>query len=271
VPADERIETVGQALKGVFADPGWLKKSAIGAAVNMIPYVGAFWVIGYGLHYQRALAWGREDRLPEWKDGQAQLKTGLYIFVVGMVYSLPLSVVLTALLVVAIAGGTLVVAASEQVGWVIAAAIIAMIVYMLVTVLYSIVLWPVYTHVQLYDSIPAGFEFRRVFEMVRENSSAFWTAARRSVVLNLASMAAGLLVVGVTVGIAIALSFGIVSEEIAPVASLMAMPIQLLLTGIIGLITVPISLAMSRLWAGYARIAYGLGAPAAEVPAEAAF
>lgn len=268
--SDERIETVGQALNGVFADPEWLKKSAIGAAINMIPYAGAVWVIGFGLHYQRALAWGQGERLPEWRSAQAQLKTGLYAFVVGMVYSLPLSLVLSAVLVVGIASGMLVTAASDQAGWVIAAILISMIVFVVLAVLYSIVLWPVYAHIQLYDSISAGFEFGRIFGMAKKHSQAFWTAARRAVLLNLVSMAIGLLIGGMSAGAAIAITRGVVPEDAAPLVSMLLTPVQLLLAGITGIVTVPISFATYRLWAGYVRVAYGLGAPAAEVPAETA-
>lgn len=268
--SDERIETVGEALKGVFADSEWLKKSAIGAAITMIPYVGAFWVLGYGLHYQRALAWGQGERLPEWKNAQAQLKTGLFVFVVAIVYSLPLSVVLTALLVVGVASGVLVTAASDQVGWIIAAVIISFLVFMLLSVLYSIVLWPVYAHVQLYDSVSAGFEFSRIFGIAKEHSLTFWTAARRSIALNLLSMTVGLLIGGLSAGVAIALSFGAVSEEAVPLISIALTPLQLLVAGLTGLITVPVSLAMNRLWAGYVRVAYGLASPAAGTPAETA-
>lgn len=268
--ADERIETVDKALKGVFADPAWLKKSAIGAAINMIPYAGAVWVIGYGLHYQRELAWAQGDRLPEWKNAQAQLKTGLYAFVAGMVYSLPLSLVMSAVLIVGIASGMLVTAASDQVGWMIAGIIASVVAFMLAAALYSIVLWPVYAHVQLYDSISAGFEFSRIFGLAKEHSRTFWTAARRSVLLTLVSMALALLVGGASAGVAIALSAGAVPEDAAPLISLMLMPVQLLVTGLTGLVTVPINLAVNRLWAGYVRAAYGIGTQAVESPAEAA-
>lgn len=268
--ADERIETVGGALRGVMADPEWLKKSAIGAAVTMIPYVGAFWVIGYALHYQRALAWGQGDRLPEWKDAQSQLRTGLFVFVVAMVYSLPLSVLLTALIVVAFAGGVFVTAASDQAGWAIGVAVVSLIVYMLVSVLDSIVIWPVYTHVQLYDSIPAGFEFRRIFGLVKRHSTTFWTAARRSVLLNLISMTLALVVGGGSAGLAFALISGAMSSDAAPILGVLLMPVQLVLMGVMGLVSVPITFALNRLWAGYARVAYGLGAPAVAAPAEAA-
>lgn len=259
--SDARIDTAGAALKGVFGDPGWLKKCALGALINMIPYVGLVWVMGYGLHYQRAVALGGGKELPEWKHFEPQIKTGFYAIVVGLVYSLPLSLVTSAVAVVAVSAALVGVAATEELAWLLAAGAIGFVAFMLLSVLYGIVLWPVYAHVELHDTIGSGFEFAEILSRVRANKTAFWTAARRAIALGLLSTGIAVVSMAVGFGLAALVAFNVLPEELFGLASLVMTPIQLVLGVVVGLVSVPIAFASNRLWGQYARIAYDL-APA---------
>lgn len=256
--SDARIDTAGAALKGVLGDPAWLKKCALGALINMIPYVGTVWVIGYGLHYQRAVALGSGETLPEWKHFEPQVKTGFYALVVGLVYSLPLSIVMTALLVVGVAAAMVGVVATEELAWLILGGVVVFVLVMFMSVLYGIVLWPVYVHVQLHDSIPSGFEFAEILSRVKANRSAYWTTVRRAVALGLFSMTVVLVLMAIGFGGAAFLAFSVLPEELYGLSSLVMAPVQLLV-GVLGsLVSVPIAFASNRLWGQYARTAYDL-------------
>lgn len=259
--SDARIDTAGAALKGVLGDPAWLKKCALGALINMIPYVGAVWVVGYGLHYQRAVALGGGAALPEWKHFEPQVKTGFYAIVVGLVYSLPLGVITGAVAVVAIAGALVGIAATEELAWLLAAGAAGFAAFMFLSVLYGIVLWPVYAHVELHDTIGSGFEFAEILSRARANKTAFWTAARRAIVLGLLSTGIAVISMIVGFGLAALLAFDVLPEELLGLSSLVMTPIQLVFGVIVGLVSVPIAFASNRLWGQYARIAYDL-APA---------
>lgn len=256
--SDVRIETAGVALKGVLSDPAWTKKCALGALINMIPYVGVVWVMGYGLHYQRAVALGSSEALPEWKHFEPQVKTGFYALVVGLVYSLPLSILMTAVLVAGIAAAMVGVVATEELAWLILAGAVVFVLTMFTSVLYGMVLWPVYVHVQLHDDISSGFEFAEILGRVKGNKTAYWTAVRRAVALGLLSMAVVLVLMAIGFGGAAFLAFSTLPEELYGMASLVMAPVQLLV-GVLGsLVSVPIALASNRLWGQYARIAYDL-------------
>lgn len=259
--ADERIESIGQALKGVFGDPAWLTRSAVGAMVAMVPYVGAVWLMGYSLHYQRYAAYGRADRLPEWQLAEPQLKTGLYAMVAGLVYTLPLTLVAVGVFAAIIFGVVLSAPATEE------AAVISMIVgfvlgfaiLMLFSVATGCILWPVYTHVQLYDRMGAAFELRRIFGLMRQHSQAYWTATWRSFALG--ALAALVGIVGMTIAMGGTLGLSLLALPFEAAIATWAMtstPAQLVVTLLSGLLTVPLNLAIYRLWAGYARVAYDL-------------
>lgn len=267
--ADQRIESVGQALRGVYGDPAWLKRSVIGALVAMVPYLGMVWLMGYNLHYQRDVAAGGGERLPEWKLAESQLKTGLYASVAGIAYSLPVSLLLVGVFIVIIVITTIGASASEEAArvTVVLGAFLLVAATLLLSLVFGFVMWPVYTHVQRHDTFGSGFELRRIFSLMRQHSAAYWTAAWRT----LALMAASVLVALVGTVIAMGGTFGIavltLPAEAAMIAwGLAATPVQLALSLLTGLITVPIGLATQRVWAGYARIAYELDAPSAGQP-----
>lgn len=257
--SDARIETAGQALRGVFGDPAWLKKVLLGAGVNLIPYLGAVWLMGYGLHYQRAVALGTGQRLPEWSDFQPQAKTGLFAFVVGLAYSLPLSIVLGVLMVVAVAAGVFSVAATEEVVWLFVWIVVVFGVAMAVGLAFGLILWPVYVHVELHDTIEAGFRLKEILATVKAHAATYWTAVRRSIALGLLSMSIVLLFLGV--GVAAGALVGLSSrfEELFAFGALLITPFQLVAGVLISVISIPITLATNRVWGQYASVAYGLG------------
>lgn len=259
--ADTRIETIGQALKGVFSDPKWFSKSATGAAIIMIPYLGFVWLAGYGLHYQRATAWGTSERLPDWRPVEGQWRTGLYAFVVGMAYSLPLSILLGAgISAMIISLGIVSGGEFETVHWVLYG--VSWVVMVVVSALPSLALWPVYVHVGMYDRLDAGFQLSRIYQLARRNSSTFWTLFRRSLGILGMSMALSLLVMAVVVGIGVLLTV-VFLRDLPVVALLLIFPLEFLALLATNVVAVPLSLATYRLWAGYARVVYGLDVPSA--------
>lgn len=265
--ADQRIETIGQALRGVLSDPMWLKRSFVGAAVSLVPYLGMVWVTGYELHYQRDVAYGGGERLPEWKLADPQLRTGLYAWVVGLAYSLPLSVLLTLGMIVPIFLGVMSARSSGDVGWLVGGVAVSIACVMFASAFFGLVLWPVYTHVQLYDSIGAGFEFKRIFGLMKEHKSAYWTTAGRALLLSLLSTVVVLIAMGISMGGTLALAVAVLPfEQAMGLWGMLATPAQLVLNLPMGLVTIPLTLAVFRLWAGYARIAYGLDSLPASQP-----
>jgi len=80
----------GQAFSFVFQDKKWLEKVAIAAGVCLIPYVGQITVLGWGLEITRRVIAGEEEVLPDWSNFSAHLTRGFQMFLVNLVYSLPI-------------------------------------------------------------------------------------------------------------------------------------------------------------------------------------
>lgn len=75
-----------------FQDPDWLSKTLIGGLFSLLGLliVGHFFVVGYLAQLARNVAAGMERPLPRWDDLGSYFVEGLKLVLVGVVYSLPL-------------------------------------------------------------------------------------------------------------------------------------------------------------------------------------
>ncbi len=249
--------SIRRAFKAFFGDRDWLKKTGLGVLIMLIPYVGAIAFMGFEFHYLRDVAWGREERLPEWKDFGAHLKTGLYGFVVGMVYALPLSLVLGIIVTVVAVVGAGAIAYTESLTSIIWLVVAFFVAYTAMTVLMGAVLWPAYTQVALYDSIQAGFDFKGLWARTRANASSFWSAFGKSLLLAMMSFGIMLVVLAVLAGV-FGLAIFSLDSDTAPLGALMIFPLEILAILAISLVTFPLTLMNNHIWGQYARIAYDL-------------
>lgn len=268
--SDERVERIGEALRVVLSDPAWLKRAVIGAGIMLIPYVGMIWLMGYCLLYMLQVAEHHRDGLPEWKHAEAQIRAGLFPFLVGIVYSIPLAIILSAFAVVGVAAGIILLASSEAVLWAIVVFAALFLVTMLVSLAWGAVLYPTYVHVTIKGDFASGFQFGEIWRRVKRASSAYWTAYVRTLALGLLSATASMLIMGALVGAVAFIGWQVMSEEtFAMLGGLLIYPVQLAATVLAGLISVPVMFATYRIWAGYARAAYWTETGEAELVPEA--
>lgn len=83
----------GKAFGFVFADEEWIKKILLGAVISLIPIVGQFVVLGYGITILRNVRDGNSHPLPEWGDFGDYLALGAQYWVVTLVYAIPILVI----------------------------------------------------------------------------------------------------------------------------------------------------------------------------------
>ena len=81
----------GRSFSFVFEDSDWLKKIGLMALVTLIPIVGQLVLIGWGIEIIRRVVRGNDLPLPDLDFGE-QLADGFKVFVIGLVYSLPIIV-----------------------------------------------------------------------------------------------------------------------------------------------------------------------------------
>lgn len=79
----------GAAIQFIFQDQDWIKKILIMTLITLIPFVGAFVLLGWSLQIARAVKRGDAVvALPELNFGE-QLREGFMVFLGYLIYSIP--------------------------------------------------------------------------------------------------------------------------------------------------------------------------------------
>lgn len=80
----------GKAFTFAFEDKDWLKKIGIAGLVMLIPILGQIIVGGWALEITRRVIQREPEALPDWGAFGEYLMKGLKMFVISLVYALPL-------------------------------------------------------------------------------------------------------------------------------------------------------------------------------------
>lgn len=80
----------GKAFTFAFEDKDWLKKIGIAGLVMLIPIIGQLTVGGWALEITRRVAQREIETLPDWGAFGDYLMKGLKLFVISLVYALPI-------------------------------------------------------------------------------------------------------------------------------------------------------------------------------------
>ncbi len=81
---------IGKSFSYVFEDKKWIEKILIGGLVSLIPFVGIFLVAGYVIELVRNVRRHESTPLPEWDRWGDKLADGFKIFIIMLVWSIPL-------------------------------------------------------------------------------------------------------------------------------------------------------------------------------------
>ena len=79
---------IGRSFIYMFQDERWIMKIVIGGVLVFIPIVN-FIVLGYVLAVFKRVADGTDVPLPEWDDFGGMFIAGLTLFVIGLIYEIP--------------------------------------------------------------------------------------------------------------------------------------------------------------------------------------
>jgi hypothetical protein len=95
----------GLAFRFPFRDPQWFKKLVVPGLVSLIPFVGQFFLVGFGLNVTKRVIEKHPESLSELDFG-GDLKRGFMSFVIGLGYSLPMIILafIFGIIMVAIGG-----------------------------------------------------------------------------------------------------------------------------------------------------------------------
>jgi hypothetical protein len=169
----------GRPFTFVFEDPRWLSKILIGGLfiLGVIILIGPLFAMGYCARLVRNVIAGQRQPLPEWDDLGEYFAEGLKMFVIGLLYGLPLMVIFGALI-----GPAILMQLAEQnhhevmrevggmfsgfVSCLIAPLSLALALWMPGALLFAIA----------EGSFGAAFDFARIWKFIRENMANYLLA-----------------------------------------------------------------------------------------------
>ena len=172
---------IGKSFSFPFEDKQWITKLGLGGVITLVPILNFAWS-GYMVELLRNVMDGKQEPLPNWDDIGKKLVDGLILAVAGLVYALPM------LIVICLPMGFMVVPAilsgsgdmQEIANAIAGAGSILFLCLLCVFMLYALVLSVVYPAILIVfareGTFASCFKFRQVFDLVGKNMSPFLTA-----------------------------------------------------------------------------------------------
>ena len=159
----------GKAFSFVFEDEDWIKKIGVGGLISLIPVIGIFLVLGWGVEVIKRVIRGEAEVLPDWSDFGGYLTRGFLVFLVAFVYMLPV------ILIQGCASLPFFFEAADET--LVTIITIVNVCFGCLTTLYSIaaylVLPAAIANYAATDEIGAAFKLGEIFKMVRDNIGTY--------------------------------------------------------------------------------------------------
>jgi hypothetical protein len=184
---------IGRSFTYMFEDESWIMKIVIGGILLCIPIVN-FMALGYMLEALKKSADGVDIPLPEWDDFGGKFMKGLFLFVIGLVYTIPIW------LVACVLGGLTVVAGNNDT--------LATLLGLLSTcasclyLIWIIVVWLVmpaaWTRYAVTGEFMSAFQFGELFSYIKSNVANYIVGI---IIAGVAGFIAGFGVIACVVGV----------------------------------------------------------------------
>lgn len=174
----------GQSFTYVFKDPDWIKKVVIMGLVSLIPVLGQFVLLGWIAEIiRRVVRVSTEPSLPNLEFGK-QLGDGFKLFVVALLYSLPIILLSIPLIIVlSIPWGD-----EETYATIIGISSVCFSIFSVIFgVFVGFMLPAAYARTALEDSIGAGLKLGEVFKLVKSALPAYLMVFLGSIVVGFIS------------------------------------------------------------------------------------
>lgn len=164
---------IGRAFTYMFEDESWIMKIVIGGILMFIPIIN-FMVLGYMLEALKRTADGMDIPLPEWDDFGGKFMKGLMLFVIGLVYTIPIWVVACLMWVLlAAAGATESDALMSMAGLLSTCASCLYLVWVIVVWLVMPAAWIRYA---VTGEFMSAFQFGELFAFIKKNVANYIVA-----------------------------------------------------------------------------------------------
>ena len=172
---------INKAFSFPFEDKQWISKLGLGAVIGMVPILNFAWN-GYLVGILRNVVNGEAEPLPNWDNFEKKFMDGLILFAAGLVYSLPiLIVVCLPMLFMGISGMLSGNSDLQDLGQVVGG-IGSVLFFCLMCgfIFYGVFLSIVYPAILVLfareGTFASCFKFREVIDLISKNSGPFFTA-----------------------------------------------------------------------------------------------
>ena len=162
----------GKAFTYPFDDPDWLKKILIPALIAIIPIVGQIFLIGWSLDVTRRIIRREPSPLPELDFGR-QMVDGLKAFVIGLVYAIPVFILIIPVIIVSVAASSGNTSDNSSNGLVAAVTLCCSGLIFIYSLVLAFVLPAVYANFIANENLGAAFRFQEVIGLVRAAPGAY--------------------------------------------------------------------------------------------------
>jgi hypothetical protein len=160
----------GKAFTYPFEDPEWLRKLGVVALISLIPVIGQIFLIGWMLDLTRRVVTRDATPLPEIDFGK-QLVDGLKGMVVGLVYTIPIYIILAPIWIIALLSGNI---DQNTVGWLISLVSICCTGLVVIYSLFLVFIIPAaFANMVVKDSLGAAFHFGEIMALVKAAPGAY--------------------------------------------------------------------------------------------------
>jgi hypothetical protein len=185
---------VGKAFAYMFDDPQWLQKLIIGGLVGLIPIIN-FALVGYIVQIARNVSAGYDRPLPEWNNFSNFFMLGLKVFVISLVYSIPLILMLCVFVPIVMLGGA---SDSDELALLVGfSGACLMLVVILFAILISFVSTAAMVRFTQTDDLGSAWRFAEVFGFMRQQFGPIFTLWLLSLVASVIAGLGGSVVIGV--------------------------------------------------------------------------
>ncbi|MBK9925803.1 MAG: DUF4013 domain-containing protein [Anaerolineales bacterium] len=172
---------IGKAFSFPFDDKQWISKLGLGALITMVPILNFAWT-GYMVQLLRNVMNNQQEPLPTWENIDKKFMDGLILGLAGLVYSLPILIViclpLSIMVIPALMAGN---GDMQDIANTIAGAGSVLLVCLsCMFALYGLALSVIYPGIMIVFSregtFASCFKLREVFNLIGRNTGSFFTA-----------------------------------------------------------------------------------------------
>jgi hypothetical protein len=164
---------IGKSFTYMFEDESWIMKIVIGGILLFIPIIN-FMVLGYILEALKRVADGMDIPLPEWDDFGGKFVKGLMLFIIALVYTIPIWLVACLLWMLLFAAG---VAESDTLASMVGLLnTCASCLYLIWVVVVWLIMPAAWTKYAVTGEFMSAFQFGELFGFIRDNIANYIVA-----------------------------------------------------------------------------------------------